>query len=74
MLARKITGSWKSKFLKLASKFPYVDSKVSAKNGIERDHLNFKSRNAVVAGYKNSQKGFSMVDLILAPCPNRLHM
>lgn len=38
---RAIRG-WKSEFLKLASRFPYVDRKISAKDGIEWDHLNFK--------------------------------
>ena len=58
-------GGWKSEFLKLASKCPYVDRKISAKNDFEWVHLNFKPRYVVIADYKKSQKYFPVIDFIL---------
>lgn len=49
-----------------------MDRKISAKNGIEWDNLNFKPRYAVIADYEKSQKWFPGIDLILVLCSRLL--
>lgn len=67
MLSQTVIGGWKSEFLTLASKCPYVDRKISATNDFEWVHFNFKPRYAVIADYKKSQEYFPVIDFILVP-------